>query len=439
MFLHFLFILLYLIGSVTFSGKILSVLLIAHCVFAMYEYLRKKKNLDPLFFYIIHVIIVTVANIVIIGEVETLSVSAAYNYIIPEKIDISTLLWAIGNTFIFIGYEVFSKRSLPSIAVNITTRKKLKTLFWIMLAAIFRQFVIKDVVLGSFAVVIIAFSSVGILFFARLWTLYNDKQYRNYALILYTTQTIMALMYAFLRTDIILPTVSLFIGYFLGKKDIKQVFSYRAIPFAILLFLFNSFFSFFGANRADISTGFMRLQQLQQISKVESNFEEEDKQNVIERLSVLPQLTNIVNLVDANGLYKGKASAPLLIALIPRVLWPEKPLISLGSWFAFQIGQSPESDTFTYTNSIDMTIPGHLFLDFGWIWAILGCFLVGGLVSSIWNATGFYESPYNISGVILGGFIIITAFQGIGADLQITITLLAIYMIFLIFKRVVNS
>jgi hypothetical protein len=403
------------------------------------RHLIRKLQIDPLFCYGVYSFFVGIANIYLITSLETGDVPIGYAYVIPENIIDSIGIFFVGNAFIYMGYELFSKNSFYSVALYIEKRKSHEILFWVMLALSARTLFLTEGIFGSLTTILTVFSSVGIVFFARLWARFDDKTYRNYALVLFVFQTVYALMNSYLRMSLLMPTLAIALGYFLGKGSMKMMFSYRIIPVLILLFLFNAFFSFFGENREDFGevAGIERIKKIVTTSQTEKVYEEQEKkESIIYRASVLPQMTNVVGLVKNRGHLNGDASAPLLIALIPRFLWPDKPLIGLGAWFATEIGMGLQTDSW-YTNSINMTIQGHLFLDFGWIGVILGCMLIGGFLVSLWNSTEFYKSSYNITGITLGGYLMLMAIQGIGADLQIIITYISYYFIFLFMKKVI--
>ena len=84
-----------------------------------------------------------------------------------------------------------------------------------------------------------------------------------------------------------------------------------------------------------------------------------------------------------------------------------------------------------------MTVAGELYLDFGWIGVIFGSLLFGAFIALLWNSTKFYASEYNLSGTIFGGYLIMLSI-GSYADLQIAVTLVSTYIIFLIIKRAVK-
>jgi hypothetical protein len=159
--------------------------------------------------------------------------------------------------------------------------------------------------------------------------------------------------------------------------------------------------------------------------------------SILQRSSCLAPLTLVVKLVRTNGFYTGRASSPLITAFIPRFLYPDKPLIQLGAWFALEAGIAYKNENGVINNSVGMTIPGELYLDFGWVGVFAGCILVGSFFIILWNATSFYLSESNISGTIFGGYLLLSNLGGIGADLQIIITLLSTYVLFYILKRVI--
>ncbi|MCW3121120.1 MAG: hypothetical protein JWQ38_612 [Flavipsychrobacter sp.] len=172
---------------------------------------------------------------------------------------------------------------------------------------------------------------------------------------------------------------------------------------------------------------------------MEDEIEGEQKSHaLLDRSANLAQLTNVVKLVKQNGFYKGKASAPLVAALIPRFLWPDKPKIALGSWFALEIGAAYKADDGRINNSINMTIPGELYLDFGWVGLALGSLLMGMFVAAFWNSAKFYLSEYNLIGIIFGGYLLYAGFLNFGADLQVVLTMTSTYLSFWAVKKLLQ-
>ncbi|WP_276133824.1 hypothetical protein [Polluticoccus soli] len=439
MFLHFFFLLVYFIVSLFSSEVAASIVLSTHAVATLIErHIMRKVKIDPMTCYAFYSFLVGIANLIMIAAEKAGTLPAGYSYLIPANILQGISIFFVGNTFIFMGFELFSKKSFPKIDVLIESPANHSKLFILMLIFSARNLLFSDIMLGSLTGILTVFSSVGIIFFSRLWSKTDIGKYGTYAGILCVLQTAYALLFSYLRMELLTPAVCFTFGFFLGKGTIKAVFSYRAIPILIALFVFNIYFAWLGKNRSTYGEikGVERLQQMVTLSKVETVYLEDDEsqESILHRASVLPQITNVVELVKTKGHFNGDATAPLFIALVPRFLWPDKPLIGLGAWFATEIGQGNQTDSW-YTNSINMTIQGQLFLDFGWTGIVAGCLFVGALLALIWSATGFYRSPFNLTGVTLGGFLFLSCMQGIGADLQFIVTLISYYLIFVVFKR----
>ena len=424
--LFFLTIYVFLFG--TFDPSTSCIILIIHFSLCSILYLREKKGITPIFIFYVGIILTTIANFVVIGKVGTHTLKLN-SYLIPKYISDALQIWCISSTIIAIGYQLNKERSFPSIAFEIKTKKFFQGLFWFLVFANSLTLFGYDLPVRGNQVgkIFVLINSISILVFARIWSKENNKTYRFYALSLFVVETYLALVTSYLRSDLILPTVYLFLGYFIGKGDIKYLFSYRIIPFVLILLLYSSVFKILQSNRSSFITVF-----------TEGGASEKNDENssaLLDRSANIAQLTNIVSLVKKNGYYEGRASAPLLAAIIPRALWPDKPLIQLGAWFALESGNAYKSETGRANNSINMTIPGELYLDFGWIGLIIGSLGIGALMSALWNSTKFYSSEYNLTGTLFGGYLFIMSISGFGGDLQIVITFLSTYISFFIIKK----
>ncbi|MGH7624915.1 MAG: hypothetical protein ACREOJ_06335, partial [Gemmatimonadaceae bacterium] len=104
--------------------------------------------------------------------------------------------------------------------------------------------------------------------------------------------------------------------------------------------------------------------------------------------------------------------------------------IAKGAWFALRIGQARLLPDGRITNSINMTIPGELYLNYGWAGVFLGMTFLGAFLSLFWHTTSFWSRPRNVLGTAFG-FYLIWPWVGfnLGADLQIFVTLTAVYLI----------
>lgn len=444
--IHILFIILYVIFSQYFPGEVINGLLTLHCLISIFSNAKNiLKHVNLSVFYNLGVGITSFANILFIQKVRQFGVGDdvlhIYNYIDITYVDEASLLWAIGNSFVFIGFEFFNKKSFPSIAHIVDDKKILKNMFNVMavisILPLTGNFINLGFISGGLQKIVQLLLSVGILFYSRLWVIENNKRYGAYAVALCIYQTFLALTYSYIRIDLITPVGILCLGYFLGKGDIKYVFSYRMIPVLIIFGIFFQFFSTFGSHRAHFIEAFIKP-NAQNVRYTYVQEEEGKGGTLMERSSCIAQLTNIVKLTKENGFYNGKASAPLVAAVVPRVLWPNKPKIELGSWFALQIGAATISDvTGRANNSVNMTVPGELYLDFSWYGLIVGCIFWGWLLACFWNAAHFNDSPYNLLGTLWGGYMIQGA-MGAFVDMQSIITISSTYLVFLITKKILD-
>lgn len=89
----------------------------------------------------------------------------------------------------------------------------------------------------------------------------------------------------------------------------------------------------------------------------------------------------IAVLVQTSGLKYGATMSNLAYGFIPRILWPGKPIVSLGGWFTGQIRKGLRSST-------GMFAAGELFWNFGWAGVLIGMWLLGALVSGLWRMAG---------------------------------------------------
>jgi hypothetical protein len=391
------------------------------------------------------VAVITFANLRFIDKINTFGIRDyfIYAYIIPENEVAGTVIWAIGNTFAFIGLTIFDGKSFPKISMELKSKNAVQNVYrFIMIVLLLNlsgNAISLTFITGGLQKILVLLNLIGIMFFARLWVVEKDNTYRNYAVILMVTQTVIALFTSYLRSDLMTPTVSFFGGYFIGKGSIKYIFSYRIIPLAVMVILFSIFFNTLSGSRSHFISAFSKENEVDQGYTYQS-VKDDDRGGALDRSSNIAQLTNIVHLVERNGTYNGRASFPLLAALIPRFLWPDKPQIQLGAWFAVEIGAATINPaTGRANNSVNMTIPGELYLDFGWIGVILGGILFGGLLGAFWNASNFNQSAYNLTGSLWSGYLLFNALFGLGSDLQLMISLASTYLVMLLLNFVTKT
>lgn len=429
---NIIFLIIYVILLGISSAETLLYLLIAQCGLGMIMELKQKRiNITPIFIFNFSVILACIGNILLIEKIGKVDFKT-YNYIVPKYIDAAAELWCISSTLILIGYKFCGQRSFPSVDYVIKSKQTIRIVFYVLVLANVMSIYGMGINYRGGAIFKIfgLLNTVGILFFSRLWGKENNKTFGLYAVTLFILQTYIALTTSYLRTELILPTIYITVGYFIGKQDLRYIFSYRIIvPIAIII-MFSSSFSSLKNNRSNFIDAFKGEKEMSDEAA------EEKSSALLDRSANFAQLTNVMKLVKQNGFYKGRASAPLVAALIPRFLWKDKPQIALGTWFALEIGAAYKADNGRINNSINMTIPGELYLDFGWIGVVVGSLLIGMFIAALWNAAKFYSSQYNLVGIIFGGYLLFVGFINFGADLQIVITIISTYLIFWAIKKI---
>lgn len=440
--LHLFFLFIYIALGSSFPPSTILMIAILQAVLAIYARIKDGSTyIAPYVIALTLSITNNIGNISLIDRLEN-NFDIMYVFTVPEYIPEAVTIWCAGCSIFFMGYLFFEKRGLPSVAIDIK-ESQINAVFYTMLTLlVFSQSIFQWILfLGNISKVIGLLASVGVLFFAKLWGAKGDKKYRNYAFILLLIQTYNAVFHSYLRFEIVIPSVVFSIGYFAGKKSIKYALSYRILPLILLLVLFVNIFSQLGAYRSNFATGIQNIYFNSDDEADEESLDiyatSVDKGGMFDRASTIGQISAVLKLVNTNGFYGGAASQPLVAALIPRFLWPDKPQIAIGQWFAIETGTAfiKEGDT-KANNSINMTIPGELYLDFGWLGLLIGCFLFGGFIVILWNSSQFYLSDYNLTGAIWGGYLLYNSIAGVSGDLQIAITVLSFYIIFYIIKKI---
>jgi hypothetical protein len=118
---------------------------------------------------------------------------------------------------------------------------------------------------------------------------------------------------------------------------------------------------------------------------------------LMERVFEFPQVAGfMVGEVSRSGLQLGSTMKDLYYAFIPRIIWPEKPLVSRGAWFTTYLGMARnEAEA---TTSTGMTTVGEWYWNFGVAGVAVGMFLTGALLSGLWRLAGSYpiHQPANM-------------------------------------------
>ncbi|HEV2734158.1 MAG TPA: hypothetical protein VGV85_04935 [Longimicrobiaceae bacterium] len=90
--------------------------------------------------------------------------------------------------------------------------------------------------------------------------------------------------------------------------------------------------------------------------------------------------------VRNSGFEDGSTMSYAAYALVPRVLWPGKPTITKGAWFAYYIGFAESEESATMALGISAT--GELYWNFGVPGVLIGLLLIGLLLGTLWRIAG---------------------------------------------------
>lgn len=255
--------------------------------------------------------------------------------------------------------------------------------------------------------------------------------------------TVYKILYAYLRVEMILPTVALLLGVATSQKLALRTFvQWKFVPIYLWVSLFILVFPWIINNRGKYGTGLQRIKYVQaQEEPTKLLSDRHGGENVVTRLSLINQLSQVVRIVEEDGYYRGRTLAYWKYIWIPRILWRNKPKTATGAWFAHRLDNTYQRKEYqgTHSWSANMTIPGELYLNFGWGGASLGSLLIGYFAALLWRATGFGEEIDEITssffGNLLAFFLITGALFNFGADLQFVVNLMAMYLLALIFSH----
>jgi hypothetical protein len=244
-----------------------------------------------------------------------------------------------------------------------------------------------------------------------------------------------ALLFEYLRSGVLVPLFAFVAGVVVGQRSLKFLRSKWVIPVYVSLIIFIVAFDQLGKARSEGGVERMRLLMEDGTVEVHSTAV---PQTFVSRLTNFNQLTRIGWIVEQDGFLQGETLDYLAYAFVPRFLWPDKPLIAKGSWFAVRIGQAYIRPDGRASNAVNMTIAGELYLNYGWLGVIVGCLLVGGLLAVFWSRSG---SMYDENNVLGWSFAFYLLWLGLSLeqDLQFVVTLTAVYLAFVALTAVARQ
>ncbi len=211
-----------------------------------------------------------------------------------------------------------------------------------------------------------------------------------------------SLLFSYMRGEVVYPLLMFFLAIVMRKAMTKKYVFAALLILPVLAFVYHGI----GELRGHGIYGTERVAKLTgQLSSGKNDDEEGTDSaalSLIARGCLFAQLSQVARIADEEGFYNGETLEYVAYAFIPRIIWPEKPLITPGQWFAEKIGRGWRMSETQFSNSINMTLTGEFYLNFGWIGAIAGVVFMTFIYAVFWEATGFYEIKNNPIGQALG-------------------------------------
>jgi hypothetical protein len=353
-------------------------------------------------------------------------------YPVPEYFYAASLIGALGGIALWAGTRFTErkeswttapiKKSPFSVTFVVPEHRAHRLLLQILAASVIINVFVPVAWLGSIGSVIQLIPLLVVFLWSRLLDLKRTRGWLIFYLLV-GALAIHAFFFAFLRLQIILPILLAMLGL-LSTHGFKFLKSVRLVPMVVMLVVFAALFSILGEVR-NTSTGIGRWATLTEKLGTE---DAERGLTLLGRISTISQLTQIVRLTEENGLYQGKTVEYLGYVFIPRVFWPEKPIIAKGQWFAEEIDQGRVLESGQFSNSINMTVPGELYLNFSYPGVVLGCFIAGAVLGLVHRSVSS-GGPYDLLGGSMVGYVFFVA-ATTGADLQVLVSFIAIYLVF---------
>ncbi|MEQ8243525.1 hypothetical protein, partial [Fulvivirga sp.] len=143
-----------------------------------------------------------------------------------------------------------------------------------------------------------------------------------------------AIQYSYLRMEIVTPWLAYFLGEILARKRLMSLHMVSKIIFIAGLIIYPVIFTYLGENRASLAG---KEEKLERVLREGTTAGDAKDETLLGRLNVLGQMSNVVNLTEKRGFYDGYTLAYLSYVFIPRFLWPEKPMLDGGQWFAVEM------------------------------------------------------------------------------------------------------
>ncbi|MGI9077945.1 MAG: hypothetical protein ACR2G6_11570 [Gemmatimonadaceae bacterium] len=365
--------------------------------------------------------------------------SLYFIYTVESKLDLAIWLNLAGAILPILGFYALMRQPLlrivpdvlPNVSGSVSDRRLVTGALVLAGFAIAVRLVTPLAALGTLGTIFFEIPTFATFALARMGTWRGIPRAGSAALIIALAEIARALYQSYLRVELVTPLFAFALGSIIGARSFAPLRSRLFLPIYVVGALFIVSFGALGHLRTTSAGGVARVKEVYEYQLSADSVAASEQQTIVSRLTSFNQLSQIGRIVEEDGFLEGQTLAYLGFAFIPRFLWPEKPTIAKGPWFALRIGQARVNEQGRITNAVNMTIPGELYLNFGWLGTILGCLAYGAFLGTLWLKTNFWTEPRNVLGSAFGYYLLITG-VGLAADLQTIVTLIALYLLFLV-------
>ncbi len=260
---------------------------------------------------------------------------------------------------------------------------------------------------------------------------------RRLAMLIVLVESGRAFLYSYLRSPVAYPFFAYGMGSLFASGSLRIFARKDFLPIYAGSVAYILIYGTLGATRENAPSGWAKIEYMKEYDSALSEEDRSAQQTFVSRMSNFNQLSQIGRVVEEDGCYHGGTLGYLTYAFIPRVLWPEKPLIQRGSWFAVRIGQARPTPEGWYSNTINMTQAGELYLNFGVIGTLAGLPLYGMFFGTLWIAAASHIR-LNFLGLAFA-YYLIWSNLGQNGDLTVVVSTVAIYLVLLATSSAVRS
>jgi len=406
----------------------------------------RRNGITPITVFAVISAITSLANATAFAATDSPARSAYYLYAAEDKLFAASVLSWLGVVLPVIGFWAIARSGrarswlslLPSIAGELSEPALVAGAVVGGSIGIVVHLLPRTSAPGTTTALVYLLPQVAAFTLARRGADRNRNRLILLALVLTVLEAFRAVMFDYLRANMIAPFVVFVLGLIIGARSLRPLRSRMLIPAYIFAAAFVLYFSAFGALRSQAGSGLARLTTVvEQRSDVMNSDAPDAHQTVWSRLTNFNQLSQVAKIAGADGYLHGATLKYMAFVFVPRFIWPNKPVVAEGGWFAWRIGQGLIKANGTYSNSINMTIPGELYLNFGPWGTVFGCLAYGALFAAFWSTTHFWRSSRNALGSAYGCYLFWVG-AILGADLQIVVTMLAMYVLFIVVSRLLG-